>query len=40
MIMSTQAVQTKEHDKKQNGVGSECNNGAESDTVQVERTAV
>jgi hypothetical protein len=40
MTTSAQAVQTKEHDEKQDGVGSECDNGAESDAVQVEHTAV
>jgi hypothetical protein len=39
MTMSSQAVQTKEHDEKQDSVGSECDNGAESDAVQVEHTA-
>ena len=38
--MSAQAVQTKEHDEKQDGVGGECDDGAESDAVQVEHTAV
>jgi hypothetical protein len=38
--MSAQAVQTKEHDEKQDDVGSECDNGAESDAVQVVHTAV
>lgn len=37
--MSAQAVQTNEHDKKQNGVSSECDNAAESDAVQVVHTA-
>jgi hypothetical protein len=40
MTTSAQVVQTKEHDEKQDGVSSECNNSAESDTVQVEYTAV
>ena len=33
MTMSAQAVQTKEHNEKQDGVGNECNDGAESDAV-------
>ena len=37
--MSAQAVQTKEHDEKQDGVCDKCDNGAESDAVQVEHTA-
>jgi hypothetical protein len=40
MTMSAQAVQTKEHDEKQDGVGSEYDSGAESDAVQVEHTTV
>jgi hypothetical protein len=40
MAISAQAVQTKEHDEKQDGVGNECNDGADFDAVQVERTAV
>lgn len=39
MTMSAQAVETKEHDEKQDGVSGECDNGAESDAVQVEHTA-
>jgi hypothetical protein len=38
--MSAQAVQTKKHDEKQDGVDSECDNRAESDAVQVEHTAI
>jgi hypothetical protein len=38
--MSAQAIQTKEHDEKQDDVGSECDNGAESDAVQVLQTAL
>lgn len=37
--MSAQAVQTKEHEEEQDGVGNKSDNGAESDTVQVEHTA-
>ena len=33
--MSAQAVQTKEHDEEQDSVGSECDNRAESDAVQI-----
>jgi hypothetical protein len=40
MTMSAQAVQTKEHDEKQGGVGSECDSGAESDAVQVEHNCL
>jgi len=40
LTLSPQAVQTKEHDEKQDGVGNECDNGAESDTVQVYLTAL
>jgi len=37
--VQTAAVQTEEHDQKQNDVGDECDNCAESDAVQVEHTA-
>jgi hypothetical protein len=40
MTTSAQAVQTKEHEEKQHSVGGECDNGAESDAVQVVHTAV
>jgi len=33
MTMSAQAVQTKEHDEKQDGVSSESDNGAKFDAV-------
>ena len=39
MTVQATAVQTKEHDEKQNDVGDECDNSAESDAVQVEDTA-
>ena len=39
MTVQAAAVQTKEHDEKQNAVGDECDNSAESDAVQVEHTA-
>jgi hypothetical protein len=38
--MTAQAVQTKEHDENQIEVSSERDNGAESDAIQVEHTAV
>jgi hypothetical protein len=40
MAMSTQAVQTEEHDEKQDDVGHKRDNGAESDAIQVVHTAV
>ena len=39
MTVQAAAVQTEEHDEKQNGVGGECDNSAESDAVEVEHTA-
>ena len=38
--MTAQAVQTEEHDENQIDVSSECDNGAESDAIQVEHAAV
>ena len=37
--MTAQAVQTNEHDEKQNDVGDECDDCTESDTVKVVHTA-
>jgi len=39
-MMMTQVVQTKEHDEKHYDIGDKCDNGAESDAVQVEHTAL
>jgi hypothetical protein len=38
--MTAQAGQTKKHDEKQDKVSNECDNGAESDALQVYRTVV
>jgi hypothetical protein len=38
--MTSQAVQTKEHDEKHYDIGDKCDNGAESDAVQVKHTAL
>ena len=38
MTVQAAAVQTEEHGEKQNDVGGECDNCAESDAVQVEHT--